>query len=206
MKKVLLTAALVVVATSAFAAITGSKHDFSATGSGSAFGSATNAGTQICVYCHTPHNNKTSALLWNRNNGVAQTVYAKAASSSLNFDAITAIGTTSTLCLSCHDGTIAVDSFATYGGTAAKAVTSKANLGSSLTNDHPIGFSYGSTSTDTAIVAAGGTIPLPLFNNGALTDSMECATCHDVHGKTQQVMFLRVNNEGSNLCKNCHTK
>lgn len=205
MKKVLLSAALVLVATSAFAGITNSKHDFSATGSSSAYGNAATAGTQICVYCHTPHNAKTSALLWNRNNGGAVTVYNKAVSGTLNFDAITGIGATSTLCLSCHDGTVAVDSFASNAGNAATKLTGAANLGATLTDDHPIGFSYG-TQSDTDIVAAGGTTPLPLFVNGALIDSMECATCHDVHGKNNVAKFLRIDNAGSNLCINCHTK
>lgn len=204
MKKVLLSAALVLVATSAFAGITNSKHDFSSTGGSAAYNNAA-AGTQICIYCHTPHNAKVSALLWNRNAGTATlTVYNKSVSGTLQLNAITAIGTTSTLCLSCHDGTVGVDSYASNAGS--KVISTSSNLSGDLTNDHPIGFAYGSTSADTDIVAAGGTTPLPLFVNGSLTDSMECATCHDVHGKNNVAKFLRIDNAGSNLCKNCHTK
>lgn len=209
MKKILLTAALVLAASSAFAGITNSKHDFSATGGSNGYTSAA-AGTQICVYCHTPHNAKQSALLWNRGPAAAVTVYDKSVSGTLNFSAITTIGTTSTLCLSCHDGSIAVDSFGSNTGSKPIGATNSANLGSNLTNDHPIGFSYASTSTDTDIVpiATGtvGTGKLPLFVNTAMTDSMECATCHDVHGKLGNAKFLRIDNSGSNLCKNCHLK
>ena len=208
MKKVLLTAAFVLVAANAFAVITNSKHDFSASGSAVAYGNAATAGTQICVYCHTPHNAKTSALIWSRNNGSAAVVmYDKNVSSTLNLTMEAQIGVSSTLCMSCHDGTVAVDSFNSNGGSgAAKTITSSANLGGNMTNDHPIGFIYTSTSADTDIVNA-ATITLPLFVNGAKTGSMECATCHDVHAKQGvQAKFLRIDNSGSNLCKSCHLK
>lgn len=217
MKKILLTAALVLVASSALAVITGSKHDMTTTGASSAFHNTTdtNNANQLCVYCHTPHNNKKSALLWNRNDGATLTYYNKAASSTLNYAGnITAIADSSMECMSCHDGTVAVDSYASHTGN--KLITGSANITTNLTKTHPVGFVYDATLTgadgNLAVVSAdakavnsalGGGATLPLF--GA-THTMECATCHDVHGKVQQSMFLRVNNAGSNLCLSCHKK
>ena len=99
--------------------IVGSRHDLSAfnlRGYGSETGPMTggsfNDYRETCVYCHTPHNAGTTAPLWNRQlpdqNGYE--MY-----SSPNFDAdpnktMTTPDGISLGCLSCHDGTVAVDS------------------------------------------------------------------------------------------------
>ena len=63
--------------------------------------------TEVCVFCHTPHGSSGVTPLWNRNSPVGPyTIYQ---SSSLE----AAIGQptgASKLCLSCHDGTIALGS------------------------------------------------------------------------------------------------
>ncbi|WP_455198306.1 cytochrome c3 family protein [Kaarinaea lacus] len=65
---------------------------------------------EVCVYCHTPHGASTiiEAPLWNRtiNTGAYQ-VYDKPR--TLN-QPIGQPGVSSLTCLSCHDGTIAIDS------------------------------------------------------------------------------------------------
>ena len=83
MKRILVAAAITLVASSAFAAISGSKHDLSSGGSNTYKGGS----DQLCIYCHTPHNAQgNGALLWNRTNGaVAVTVYNKSVSSTLNY-------------------------------------------------------------------------------------------------------------------------
>ncbi len=79
-------------ATSASAVITGSAHDFSAEGYGS---------TQICIFCHAPHNNAGGTPLWNHAPTAATfTLYS---SSTLNSTQAQPAGV-SKLCLSCHDG------------------------------------------------------------------------------------------------------
>ena len=56
--------------------------------------------TQICKFCHTPHNARPQAPLWNRNNaGGPYTLYS---SSTLNATLGQPDGS-SILCLSCHD-------------------------------------------------------------------------------------------------------
>ncbi len=65
---------------------------------------------EVCVYCHTPHgaNSQSGAPLWNRTiNTGSYTTY--------NFPLMseqtpTQPGSASVACLSCHDGTIAIDS------------------------------------------------------------------------------------------------
>ena len=104
---VLLLLLFIVAVPSAMADITGSYHDFS----GNSW-----SGGQICVVCHTPHSGDTSgdAPLWNHETTTATfTMYS---SSTMNATA-SSPGGRSKLCLSCHDGTVALDSFGGNTGT-----------------------------------------------------------------------------------------
>ena len=90
------------------ASIVGSRHDLDALLNESMMNGAYNDYNRVCVYCHTPHGaNGDGGPLWNRPtpNDSLYTVY-----NSSTMD--TSPGTPSTislLCLSCHDGTIAMD-------------------------------------------------------------------------------------------------
>lgn len=75
-------------------------------------GNYTNATTEICIFCHTPHGSDQGAAapLWNRklNSTSIYTRYSSLGTTS--FDAAEApIGSVSIACLSCHDGTQAMD-------------------------------------------------------------------------------------------------
>src|SRR5947209_13642867 len=86
------------------AQITGTDHDFS----GFAW-----SDNQICKPCHTPHfAHPERGQLWNHDipsATQAYTLFGGTAGTSADID------TVSKLCLGCHDGTVAVDSF---GGNA----------------------------------------------------------------------------------------
>ncbi len=140
----------------------------------------------------------------------ANTTFTLYHSGSLKATMPTAPGAQSLLCLSCHDGSAAIDA---YGAQATGAnyisTTNRVGYGGDLTKDHPIGFDYTSTlgsaanhlNSPTTVVAAG----LPLYANlGASSHTLECSTCHTVHDPTI-TPFLRMNNAGSALCRACHT-
>ena len=66
----------------------------------------------VCVYCHTPHgaNKQIQAPLWNRTvNPGTYTIYDKETTIGLE-GRMSLPGPSSLTCLSCHDGTIAIDS------------------------------------------------------------------------------------------------
>ena len=191
-------------AMAAIGTIIGSKHDFSSTGP-----SATYKGTstQVCVYCHAPHASTTSTPLWNHASTAATfTLYT---SSTLNAT-MAQPGGVSKLCLSCHDGTVAVDSFG--GATGTKLVTGTPLIGTSLVDDHPIGFAYNAALvtldpglravTTAATIGTGnaGTIDSKMLFGG----QMECASCHDVHNSFGITKMLKKSNAGSALCLTCH--
>lgn len=193
------------VAGSAFAqTIVGTDHDLSG---------VQGTGGEICVVCHTPHNADTSvaeAPLWNHAVTTADfTVY-----SSPTFDGGPSgqPGGASRLCLSCHDGTVALDAFGGGAGTAGNVIApgDAAYIGIDLSNDHPISFIY-----DSALATSDGGLADPATANSGLggtidadmlfAGNMECASCHDVHDSTI-TPFLRVSNDASAMCLTCHNK
>jgi predicted CXXCH cytochrome family protein len=215
MKKALfLVVAMLLVAGIAYGAtIVGSKHDMTTR---SIPGMTEN---QVCIFCHTPHNASTTnnTPLWNHTTSTA--TYTMYTSTTLDGTTSGTIAGVSRACLSCHDGTVAVNSLANVLvdglslGTATliqnlPGVNAASFLGTDLSNDHPISISY--NTVDTALnaptgnyVVSGGN-RLPLFSGtGVLT--VECASCHAVHDPANSP-FLRMSNASSALCRVCHNK
>src|SRR5689334_5325120 len=84
-------------------AVIGSKHDLSVTGSGP----VTSGASDACIFCHTPHSSAPGvAPLWNHT--LSAQTYSTYSSSTYGSGAQSATGGSSKLCLSCHDGTIAI--------------------------------------------------------------------------------------------------
>jgi predicted CXXCH cytochrome family protein len=115
---------------------------------------------------------------------------------------------TSKMCLSCHDGVTALDS---YGGTSGSVpLAGTANLGTDLSDDHPIGieypvsqtYDYNNPSTFAAGINGGPGVTLVTI---ATVDRVECTSCHHVHNNGLGD-FLRVPLQESYLCLQCHIK
>ena len=202
MKKLSFLLLFLAAATLSFSQISGSGHDFS--------GDAWNATGEICIVCHTPHNadmTVATAPLWNHEVTVF-TPYVLYSSSTLNA-VVGQPGDESKLCLSCHDGTVALENFGgATGGT--NFVTGTALVGTDISDDHPISFTY-----DAALTTADGGLHNPVTTNSGLggtitvdmlfSNRLECASCHDVHDDAFG-MFLRIDNAASALCLTCHNK
>ena len=110
MKKVLSLVAvtgLVAASTAAFgASIVNSKHNLSSNGTSTYAGTS----TQICVYCHAPHNAALSLPLWNRTNPTtAFTLYSGLNMQNVSFKSSFTADSTSLFCMSCHDGNTAMN-------------------------------------------------------------------------------------------------
>ncbi len=182
--------------------IVNSPHNLSASGPGEVRAMAEG---EICIFCHTPHNAAPVQPLWNRNVPVnAYTVYS---SSSLQAKPGQPTGA-SKLCLSCHDGTIAVGSVLSREQPIAMAggITTlppgHGNLGTDLSDDHPISFRY-----DTTLSVQNPKVKPPtLLPPGVKLDrnqELQCTSCHDAHNDSFG-KFLVMNNTDSQLCKSCH--
>ncbi len=160
---------MLVVIPFAKAGVVDTKHNLSSTGTGPNTIDSTGS---VCVFCHTPHGADTSASvpLWNRVLPVSSTftTYDSLGTTSLD-GSIAPVGSVSIACLSCHDGTQAMNvminapgsggynaagapfagtwtgptASATPGGSLNYSTASIVNIGSDLSNDHPIGIQYG---------------------------------------------------------------
>ncbi|MDH3254410.1 MAG: cytochrome c3 family protein [Acidobacteriota bacterium] len=214
MKRALLVMALggLLVSSMAFAAgVTGTKHDLSGT---------LTTGTQMCVFCHTPHGANVDAILagtaplWNQDLTATASfgVYDSGSFDATDIAAITNTAySTSLLCLSCHDGTVAPGTFYNApnpaGNTSSEGVIlGGANLGNSLTTSHPVNFTYANSITngDTGLVDPG---PATFLDSAG---KVQCSSCHDPHDNAAtpdvNVAFMRDTLAGSALCLNCHIK
>ncbi|HED36185.1 MAG TPA: cytochrome C [Gammaproteobacteria bacterium] len=197
--------------------IVGTAHDLSANGY---------SGGEICVVCHTPHNSDTSvneAPLWNH--AVTSQTFTMYSTGTLDAAQDGQPSGTSKLCLSCHDGVTAIDSFGGNSGNIVMNDLSKA-VGASgdLSNDHPISITYDTTlsqtdpglhdpATQTVTIGAGGdkirtgTVASLMLSGG----KVQCSSCHDVHNNfvgpgTNDQPFLKVSKSGSLICLTCHNK
>jgi hypothetical protein len=200
--------------------VRGTKHNLSAAANGSATPSGgtvptrtikASSETQVCVFCHTPHAAESTtpgAQLWNRKlSGQTYTPYSSSSMEADPTELAAAPGGSSKLCLSCHDGTMAIDKVNVLNGApnatiAISGLTSPVkmpsgsstsgftrDLGTDLRADHPISFTYNSTiagydgelrGPDGTVVGTrtqGGTPPKMPLESG----QMQCATCHDPH-------------------------
>ena len=196
----------------AIASVIDSKHNLSSSGPGPV--KATSE-TQICVFCHTPHggDQTAGAPLWNRQLSTA--TYTPYLSSSTDANQPPGPpGASSKVCLSCHDGTLAIGTVGNLNGQGASIAMSGTgtggvmpdgtmpgtgytrNLGIDLSNDHPISFIY-----DTTLASNDGELRPPPVVSGSTTvvgnrsfgviptfplenSQMQCATCHDPHLST----------------------
>jgi hypothetical protein len=108
-----------------------------------------NATDQVCVFCHTPHfssaaTNAADAPLWNRN--ISSAVYTPYSSGTMDTTPGQPDGG-SIACLSCHDGTISLDSLINAPGRGGvNGYTLGGNENAVFTNDPT--FTLGWTFTD----------------------------------------------------------
>jgi len=122
--------------------------------------------TEICVFCHTPHHTNTANAvkpLWNRgvSNLATYTAYGTTLAGTLVVS--TELGSTTLACLSCHDGIATFDNlvnapgkngvttagsdlawsfFSFIGATSDYMVSQRLNIGTDLSNDHPVSVLY----------------------------------------------------------------
>lgn len=210
---------LLLFSTASFAGIKGTKHDLRDV--------ISRPSSELCVFCHTPHNANTQiAPLWNRRI-TRYDVYTMYQSPTLNAPIRSTPNKISLACLSCHDISAAYGSVgAVYGGdqhslinfydTTTTAVNCTRchygspfyspllNIGPNLSNDHPISIAYPNSGQDpdfkTPPDLKNGWSDVKLFEG-----YVECASCHNPHDNSRG-KFLRRSNGTSNLCYTCHSK
>ena len=152
--------------------------------------------TRICIFCHTPHTSQPKKPLWNHDlSAVTNYIIYR----SPTFDA-PVVGTSaitidgdSKLCLSCHDGTVALGAIGKRGARSGLRArignlppTAKGYIGIDLSGSHPISFRV-----TEALIAANNAKDTPLRSLAAMkadpdvrldrNNKVQCTSCHDVH-------------------------
>ncbi len=219
--------------------IVGSPHDFADDFSDEVGGGVAEAPPggwnlrgEICRVCHVPHDHGKATqyylngLLWNHGVGaLTYTMYDSTWSSTLDGTQSGQPDGTAKLCLGCHDGTIAIDTFDKYAGTPGNEIQNIYSGGVSafrvpaftiggtmdLRGTHPLSIEYD-------FAADGGLFPVgnTMGTSGTIEDvldngKVQCSSCHDVHDQDSvaDTHLLRVLNNGadpSGLCLTCHDK
>ena len=178
-----------------------SKHNLAISSPGSVHASTE---SDVCIFCHTPHIGTGDGPLWNHE--MSSAIYKPYSSTTMKATVGQPTGS-SRLCLSCHDGTVALGSVHSRGTTIPMNTPTMPagvnNLGTDLSGDHPVSFVY-----DTALVTADGNLrdPRTLPDEVRLdrTGQLQCTSCHDPHNN-QYGSFLVLDNTASALCLTCHS-
>jgi len=172
--------------------LAGTKHDFTRLGLSQ---------DQKCSACHVPRNGEDggSDALWDesRDSGKRYKLYGTGSG---------ALGAASLLCLSCHDGSSAIDAFGGVEGGSSMADIggggSVIGRNRDLSGDHPVGVEYPGWDRDYRTMVAveqEGYVQLP-------DGRVECSSCHDPHGQSGVDKLLVKSNVRSALCLTCHRK
>ncbi|MBI3182977.1 MAG: hypothetical protein HYZ28_12645 [Myxococcales bacterium] len=184
------------------AGVMATKHNLSASGPGPI---KSEVESQVCVFCHVPHGGRGLG----NNRPLSATSYQPYASSTLVSQPPDRPSGSTRICLSCHDGTIAVGRTLASGqipvqGTdpTGRLSLGRSNLGTDLRKSHPVSFV---PATSPRFRAPPASDPVKLDGQGRL----ECISCHDPHsneGAPVDGKFLVKPNRASTLCLTCHVE
>ncbi len=189
--------------------IANTKHNLSITGRGD-IKSPTE--TRVCIFCHSSHNASSEGPLWNHKTtapGKFQTYKRSTMTSSPEQPN----GSTK-LCLSCHDGTIAVGAIRNKSYTIAMnnvgasgeiPASRKSHIGTDLSGTHPVSVKF-----DQQVAMASKHLKWPLTSPDKsvgvdYNGYVQCTSCHDPHddSKSDKYPFWK-KSTFSEVCKSCH--
>ena len=180
------------------------KHNLSISGPGSLRSSTE---SDICIFCHAPHNTTGEGPLWNHD--LSHATYTPYKSTTLQATDVDQPTGASKLCLSCHDGTVALGLVANRSApikmqTGVTTIPAgRTRIGTDLSAHHPISFYY-----TPALATKQRELrdPNTLVQEVRLdkTGQLQCTSCHDPHNN-QYGNFLVMDNTASAMCLDCHT-
>jgi predicted CXXCH cytochrome family protein len=171
-----------------------------------------------CQYCHAPHSGIGKGPLWAQTYSTqTYTLYGSVSKTSSNVSKTTSdqamkqppVGGHSSLCLSCHDGTVAPGQTVPYGQIKLQGKMNASDiLGTNLQNSHPFSFNSLKDSADLvgSLVGSKQTAD-PVKRVKLIEGNVECESCHDPHvqnGDPVASNFLVRDSSGGSMCLSCH--
>jgi predicted CXXCH cytochrome family protein len=175
-----------------------------------------------CYFCHAPHSGLngtggvTQTPLWDQKLSTVQTYTLYSATTNQTNGFLTP-GSNSTLCLSCHDGTVGGSTGISPGhllpyGTIPVTGNwySGDMLGTDLSTMHPFNFVLPLVAAPDLWPSLTGTSPSTHDATGAVrlsNGNVECGSCHNPHVQNTDPSgyFLVINNTNGALCLACHS-
>jgi len=164
-----------------------------------------------CTFCHAPHSGIGGVSpLWNQT--LSRATYNPYTSSTYVEQGNTQppLGVTSSLCLSCHDGTVAVGQSAVYGKIPTTgSMNGIDSFGTNLSGSHPFSLvmPMKDASNLVASLVADGKTADPTGAVKLVNGNIECTSCHDPHiqgiDKIAQNFLVR-DSSSAQMCLACH--
>jgi len=183
------------------------------------------SGERLCAFCHTPHhaiaitdagaNSADTLPLWSHTVSIVNyspymsATFTQNGGKTMSADPLSG---PSRLCMSCHDGITAVDSY--YGllnnhimtPLISPPYTGMPVIASNGSKSHPIGFAMtdvipgypGATNPDSNILplnntstylTGSGYLGPTIISRLAFNTIMTCSTCHDVHNSLNKISY-----------------
>jgi predicted CXXCH cytochrome family protein len=181
-------------------------HDLSPSSSSPVHGIA----SQACLYCHAPHSGMGGITpLWDQQLSTA-TYTTYNSSTYVEKGGQPTLGADSSLCLSCHDGTVAVGQTIAYHKIPISGSMKSSDVfGTALQSSHP--FSLVLPMKDSpdlvASLVSQGKTGDPTGRVRLVKGNIECSSCHNPHvqaGDQINLNFLAVDSSNSQMCLDCH--
>jgi predicted CXXCH cytochrome family protein len=182
-------------------------HDLSPRGSSPVTGSV----SASCLYCHAPHSGVGGLTpLWNQT--LSTQTYTPYGSTTYNQkgNPTPPLGQHSSLCLSCHDGTVAPGMTVAYGKMGMTGSMQALDVfGTNLQGSHPFSLQLpikDATNLVASLASAGKTGD-PTGKVQLVGGNIECTTCHNPHIQSVDKVspnFLVTDGSNGQLCLACH--
>ena len=167
--------------------------------------------TRVCIFCHSSHNATNEGPLWNHETSspAAFRTYERATMEG----AVQQPNGATKLCLSCHDGTIAVGAvhsvgydieMQNVGGGGEIPSCRKGYIGTDLSGTHPV-----SVKMNEEIAVARSSLRWPPYDPESAvgldrSGYVQCTACHDPHGSRSEKLPFWQKESYSEVCRVCH--
>ncbi len=155
---------------------------------------------QVCIFCHASHGTD-QTVLWNRTEG--STNYTLYGSPTMDSHTLPP-GSHSRLCLSCHDGTVALGLVRNRPypiefpvGMDKIPPGYRTNLSENLGDDHPITLDFNPHPTGELVCTGCHSL------HSGTNSNLECTSCHDPHSNVYG-NFLVADPISGGICNQCH--
>jgi predicted CXXCH cytochrome family protein len=164
-----------------------------------------------CLYCHAPHSGAGGLTpLWNQT--LSTQTYTPYGSTTYNQKGNTMppLGADSSLCLSCHDGTVAPGLTIAYGKMGMSGAMIAADVfGTNLQGSHPFSLILPIKDAPDLVASLAGSGKTADTTNSVklINGNIECTSCHNPHVQAVDrvsLNFLVLDNSRGQICLSCH--